>query len=378
VRVETSAVIATFSRAQSFALTSLLWKNPAGGTPELLAGPANDLVTFNDYGSLYTFASESGACGWGEASRTSTQDPTAASVSIARDGDLRVSVVVTSATSNGNATRTARFTNGGAIEFETQVTPAPGTSISARFPLALGFDAATMDAPFGIATRTSIRDAHQPTFHPVGEWIDFTDRALPLGVSLAAPANPAVSFTTTGQVDLIVARDVPFNQQCGATGAPGGTIDTSGPVDVRYTLVPHGALSDPSAVYALVADQNRPLAASLVASGGSAPRVRSLASVDAPTVFVSSIAPAADGNGWMVRLYRPGNVAIATKLTVDLGNIASATLVDASGAALTASPVDAVALSAPTLVDPHTVSINLLRPVETLLLRPAAQAARAP
>ncbi len=371
-RVETDRLTATFSRAKSFAMSSLVWKGTDGGATELLAGPANDLVTFTDEGGLYSFGSESGAsCGWGETARSSSGDPTSATIAFVADSTLQLSVVVTSPLGSGTATRTVRFGNGDAIEFETQLTPPTETSISARFPLALSFDTATMDAPFGIVTRTSIRDAHTPTFHPVGEWIDFTDRARPLSVSLSASANPAVSFSTSGQVDLIIARNVGFDGQCG-TSTGGGSDDTMGAIDVRYTLVPHGPLADPSAVYPLVADAVRPLTAALVQPSGTSGRARSLASVDASNVFVTSVAQASDGKGWLVRLYRPGTIAKQITLTLDLSPIVSVALVDASGAALRSSAVDAEAVPAPTLVNPHTVSLKLVRPVETLLLRPAA------
>jgi hypothetical protein len=271
----------------------------AGGAP-LLAGPANDLVSYRDSGGLWRMGHEFRGGRLLEGARASDR-PAGLSV-CERAGGLELAC--TTSLDGEPIRRLLWLTNDSPLIYgRVEGRAAPGRTVTVRFPSGLAAGWLTMDAAGGVVERPLNR-VYDPTFWPVQRFWHATDTRSGRGLALFLGLPGAVALGEDGRLEAVALRNATGERAWGlvpllATPARGDEREAH-TFDYALLFTAAGDWRENA-----LAQRAQELAAPWQEPGSAALRALagSVAAVDRPDVAVIAAKPAWRGEGIVVRLY---------------------------------------------------------------------------
>ncbi len=295
--------------------------------PELLSGPANDLVAFRDSGGLWRLGHEFNGGTFRLCCRSSQS--TASIAAEERDGLLEVRVDSTLA---GRPMVRWLWLRDDlpVIRMRLVGAAAHRRSITCRFPTYLDHGELTMDVPGGVLQRPLLK-VHDPTFWPASTFAHLVQPGGGRGLAAFLGGPASLSVSPDGVVDLLALRNAPREVAWRvlpipahpASGHDGGTHAFDYAVwftergDYRENGLP--------ALAARVLDEQR----ERPGAPDHAALADDLLRADREDVQVAAAKPADRGRGLIVRLAGQAPAGASANLTCQLGGIRRATLCDA-------------------------------------------------
>lgn len=297
------------------------------GGPELLSGPANDLVAYRDSGGLWRLGHEFAGGTFSECCKASQGPATVEAVE--RDGLLEVRVDCSLAGRPFVRWLWLRE-DSPVIRLRLIGSAAHRRSITCRFPTYLDAGGLTMDVPGGVVQRPLLK-IHDPTFWPAATFAHLVQPLSERGLAAFLGGPACVSVSPGGVVDLLALRNAPREVAWGllpipahpVSGHDGETHTFDYAVwftekgDYRHNRLPRLARR--------VLDEQR----ELPGAPDHAALADQLLSVDRHDVQVAAAKPADRGEGLIVRLHAQAPAGASANLTCSLGGIRVATLCDA-------------------------------------------------
>ncbi len=287
------------------------WDENAGGAivrlqerstgASLLAGVANDLVSYRDSGGLWRMGYEFSGGVWKESARAS-QRPAEIQVR-QRDGGLEIASVCEL---DGETFRRRVWLSDDSplIHFFVEGKAAEGHSVTVRFATGMAAQKLLMDAPGGMVARPPHR-VYDPTFWPLHTFVHFQDSESGRGLAVMQPLPGAVAYGPDGRLELVAMRNATREKIFGWIGIPGNPASghEREPYVCHYALLftPHGDWRE-NHIHRLA----RTIARSPWSDAGEMglwDLADSVVTTDSPDVWVTAVKPAARGEGLMVRLH---------------------------------------------------------------------------
>ncbi len=322
--VETDAYRVELSEHQGGAITSFRLN---GSGEELLAGPANDLVSYRDSGGLWRLGHEFRGGFFVEQARAS-QQPARIKAQVRHDV---LEVRIDSEFDERHFVRRLWMRNNTPVlRMRLEGSARRGRTITCHFSTRLISQALTMDAPGGIVERPAHKLYH-PTFWPARSFAHLRDRQSDIGLAAFLGGPAAIASDAAGGLEWIALRHAPretafhllpiLAHPASGTDPHEGQLDyavwfTAGG-DARSNRLPHHV--------------RRALRAALF--GPNDPDLDDLANsvmlVDRDDVQVTALKPAFRGDAVVVRLasFAPG--AVQVRLSCPCRPIRRAKLCDA-------------------------------------------------
>lgn len=324
---------------------------------ERLAGPANDLVAYEDSGGLWRMGHEFLGGRFRERARASELP---ASISARESGGV-LEVEIRSRLDGLELVRWLWLGGGSpVVRMHVDGAAAARRTITCRFPVRSSARAISMNVPGGVVTRP-LRKLYDPTFWPARS---FAHLDAPEGFGLAAfLGGPAcVGMTAPGVVEWVLLRNAPLERAFGVLPLPAHPASGIGTAEdgVEYAAWITGP-GDHRA-HGLAREVRRSLRAGLTAPRD--PDLDTIASeaitTDHPDVLVSAIKLASRGAGHVVRLrsYRPGE-HLEVRLRCPRRAIRDARLCDARERDLDVAPLPIVDGAALVPIDRAIASVRL-------------------
>ena len=281
---------------------------------ELLAGPSNDLVSFEDSGGLWRMGMEYPGGVFRERSRASQQP---ASLHVRPlPGELSGALEVTSmVVMEGRAFgRRLVVTSGSPALYFQVVGMAPeNRTIVARFETGIDADRLVMDEPGGAIVRP-VQKKFDPTFWPFQTF--FQTPGARRGVVLFR-GRPGAASCRAGRVDMVTHRNALYETAWGFVHFLGNPVRGH---ERAITFLDYGVLftgPEEQPALGLLAEARRILAIGPLAPAAPvlwAAVAARLVEVHPPEVQVLAVKPAARGAGVIVRLYAPGRTGQAVSV----------------------------------------------------------------
>lgn len=295
---------------------------------EVLAGPANDLVSYRDSGGLWRMGHEYRGGTFRELVRAS--DAPARMTVVEREGRLEVSVECELSGRHVERRMWMRR-DSPVIRMQIEGSAPRQRTVTCRFPMLSGARSLTMDVPGGVIERP-MRKLYSPTFWPARSFAHLVDDAgWGLATFLGGPAS--VALTREGVVEWVALRHAPIELAFGFLPMP--AHPASGRED-EATLLDYAVWLTRSGDYRanlLPRRVRHALRAALFAPG--APDLDTLANAkvitDHDDVLVTTLKPAHRGEGVIARLrsYVEDGEALEITLRSDVRTIRAAWLCDA-------------------------------------------------
>jgi hypothetical protein len=264
LQIKTAHYVVELDEAVGGAVVSM---RASDGETYLLKNTSNDLVSYQDSGGLWRMGLEF----WGGIWKKSEQ---------------------------------ARRKDSPVIRCRVEGLAAEGYSVTVRFATSLEASKLTMDTPGGVVTRP-LQRIYDPTFWPVEHFMHFQSDDTGRGLAIIQSMPGAISCQPDGQLELVAMRNATREKIFGLVGIPGNPA--SGYERENYAFE-----------YALLftdngdwRENNIHLMARDVANySWCNPRdsvlydiADSIVTTNSPDIWVTTVKPAARGEGIIVRLY---------------------------------------------------------------------------
>ena len=322
--VETDAYRIELSEQQGGAITSF---RLSGSGEELLAGPANDLVSYRDSGGLWRMGHEFRGGFFVEHARAS-QQPARIKVHVRND------VLEVRIDSEFDERRFVRRLwmrkSAPVLRMRLEGSAQRGRTITCRFPTRLASPGLTMDVPGGIVERPAHK-LYEPTFWPARSFVHLRDGKSDIGLAAFLGGPAAVASDGAGALEWIALRHAPretaFHLLPLLAHPASGTDPREGQLDYAVWFTPQGDARSNRLPHHV----RRALRAALF--GPNEPDLDDLANsvmlVDRDDVQVIALKPAFQGNAVVVRLASFAPAAVEVRLSCPSRPIRKATLCDA-------------------------------------------------
>jgi hypothetical protein len=348
VHVATAHYELTFSRERGGCLTSFVVDGE-----EQLRGVGVDLMAFRDDGGLWRLGHEYAGGSFVEVDRASRR-PAKIDVETFHD---RVSVIISSELGGKPFSRTVTCRAGEPfVHVRVAGVAARRLTVTCRCELLEGASLMEMDTVGGRIERPHTR-VHEPTFWSVPSLVSLVGASRSLHVGFEAPS--AVSFSPTGTLEWIVARNAPKERAYGVLPVLahpiGGTTDEEQTHRAALFVTPAAvvpremrrALED-----AWIPDAELPL------KRWAGARTR----CDDASMTFAAVKRADSGGGIIVRLVATESGGRTVRVGVACGEIFGAALCDARERDLEALPVEKGQAVVPIRARMTTVRLVVVRP----------------
>lgn len=293
-----------------YAITSL--SDRATGM-QLIAGPSDDIVYYEDNGDLWSIGSEPDAAvitGNGIfAQEYALSQTTSSTATVTDNGPLFARVDVQTAGPYGTVSRTYTvYSVLQRIDLSTTIAAPTGTTVAAVFSTTVVDGADRIAIPYGIQ-QEPFQSQYTPSFWPGVEWADLFNPADSSGMAIFDLGSEMWSFDAQGQILLGLVRNPLFTGgSCLDKGICASDNDTH---TLVYAIMPHasGAFFTPEG-YAF----SSPLTTTVTTNHtGTLPASFSLASTGG-NALITAVKLSRDEKGVILRLFRltqdPGPVSV--------------------------------------------------------------------
>lgn len=334
-------------------ITSLT--DSSSGT-RVLSGCGNDLVLYRDSGGLWRMGCEFRGGKFTELGRASASPASL----LAQEEDGALKVTVKSQLGPLWMTRLMWFTaDHPLIWMRTLASLGDYRTLTCSFSTAFDPMVISMDVAGGVAERP-LDKTYSPTFWSAQRFVHYRDRADRGGLALFSAVPATVSGRAGGRIEWVVARNARRERAFGflpVVAFPANGADPSIQVtDYAVCATGPGDWRDNGlhliAPQALTPPWRDPDAARIEALAGRA------VVVDHPDVEVVAVKPAANGSGYVVRLFSWAGGPVTARLDAGPGRIKEASLCDARERDL--GPVDVEEGRAVVRVSGNITSVRLL------------------
>ncbi len=275
-----------------YAMTSLV---DSASSREMLSGPSNDIVYYDDTGDPWEIGSEPAAGGVFQREYALSQ--TTSSYTVTAQGPLFTTISVQTQGPYGTVTRTYTvYTDLRRIDLSTTMSVPDNTTSVAAFSTTITDGIDRMAIPYGIIQRP-FTSLYTPQFWPGVEWVDLLDPAQgDTGMAVFDLGNEMWSFNSAGRILMGLVRNA--FASCSAMGQCSSDPDVHTSV---YALMPHvGGDFFTQDGYAFSA----PLTAVVTSvHTGTLPPAYSLASVT-DNAMITDVKLSMDQRGIVLRLFR--------------------------------------------------------------------------
>jgi len=299
---------------------------PVDYGPELLAGPANDLVGYADSGGLWRMGHE--YRGGKLVERHGARHERATIEVQPRSGELVVHVAGTLA---GQSSRRTLWLSGASPVIPMRLEGVAGRrlTVTCRFPTVLQAEQLTMDVPGGVVDRPR-RKLYEPTFWPARSFAHLQgDNSHGLAVFLGGPASAALR--DDGTLEWMALRNAPRERAFGLVPLPAHPATGTDPErqSFHYAIwfTPPGSFLD-HGLPQLVRRELWPRWHAPQAQG-LASRPEAAVVLDRDDVLLAALKPADRGAGLIARLYALAPGPEQARLSVPARPVRKATLCDA-------------------------------------------------
>ncbi len=293
-----------------YAITSLVDSISAR---QLISGPSNDIVYYEDTGDFWAIGSEPDSAvitNNGLFAREYALSQTSSSVAtITAQGPLFAEIQILTNGPYGQVTRTYTiYSTMRRIDLSTTLSAPTGTTVATLFSTTITNGIDKVAVPYGIE-QMPFQSMYTPSFWPGVEWADLLNPSDNTGVAVFDLGNEMWSFNAEGQILLgLVRNPLITGGSCLDKGVCASDNDTH---TLDYALMSHasGALFTPEG-YAFSA----PLAVAVTTNHtGKLPASYSLASTGS-NALITAVKLSKNSNGTIIRLLRltpdPGAVSI--------------------------------------------------------------------
>jgi hypothetical protein len=322
--VDTDAYHVELDERQGGALTSF---HLVGSTEELLAGPANDLVSYYDSGGLWRLGHEFLGGVFAERARASRRPARISAEEL--HGVLQVRV--DSELEGRPFVRWLWMRQGSPVlRMRLRGSARRRRTITCRFPTRFDAQELTMDVPGGIVLRPAHK-LYRPTFWPARSFVHLRSPASGVGLAAFLGGPAAITSDGAGALEWIALRHAPremaFRVLPIVSHPASGTDPHEGQLDYAVWFTRGGDARDNGLPHHV----RRALRAAMF--GPDEPDLDELANsvvvVDRDDVQVTALKPAFRGEGVVVRLASFAEQAVDVKVSCPSRPFRTATLCDA-------------------------------------------------
>jgi len=294
---------------------------------QVLSGPGNDLLLYEDSGGLWRMGCEFNGGRFRQVARSSWS---AASLKVSEeDGVLRVEVVPRAGPVR--ASRLLWFSSDSPlIWMRTMASPGDYRTLTCRFATAFRPESISMDVAGGVVERP-LHKTFEPTFWSAQSFVHYRDAGGGAGLALFTGIPATVCGRPGGEIEWVVARNAPRERAFGflpLLSHPASGRDRSTQV-IDYAVCATGPGSWLENRLHLLADEALCPAWRNPAKAQLEELARSAVRVDNEDVRVVSVKPASLGEGWIVRLLSYAVGPVTVRLEAFDGSIKRAFLCDA-------------------------------------------------
>jgi len=300
----------------------------------LLEGPSNDLVSYRDGGGLWRMGHEFPGGTWRELGRAS-QKPARLEVSAGEDG-LLVSCTV----ELDGMPLTRRLwlrADSPVLRGQVEGQALDGRTVTVRFATEIETQSLVMDQPGGVLRRP-IEKKYRPTFWPLHSFFFVQAAAEGRGVAFLRGIPGAAAYRPGGAVELVAQRNANQEKAFGRVTFLGMPVNGH---ERRSSVIDYALLFTPSGDWLA----NRLAGASAALNVAYPERARfevwagRLVEIDPPAAQLLAIKPASRGEGWILRLWAPGQAGQRVRLRLRQGEVKKTCLCDARERDLRPLPV---------------------------------------
>ena len=322
---------------------------------QLITGPSNDIVYYDDNGDLWSIGSEPDAAVITKngifAPEYALSQTGSSTATVTAAGPLYTEVQVQTAGPYGLVTRTyTMYSTMPRIDLSTTLAAPAGTTVAAVFSTSIVNGADSLAVPYGIQ-QEPFQSAYTPSFWPGVEWADLFSPGTGAGMALFDLGNEMWSFDAQGDIVLgLVRNPLVIGGSCEDKGLCASDNDTH---TLNYAILEHasGAFFTPEG-YAFSA----PLSAVATTSHtGSLPLSFSLASTGT-NALITAVKESKNNNGIVLRLFRL--TPAPAQVSVDYSGSAGGTVITDSYETPVGKPV----------ITGSTIGVDMTGTITTLFI----------
>ena len=280
---------------------------------QMISGPSNDIVYYNDTGDFWAIGSEPDSAVITNTGLFSPEyalsQTSSSTATVTASGPLYIQVQVQTNGPYGPVTRTyTMYATMPRIDLSTTLSAPTGTTVAAVFSTTIANGADALAVPYGIQ-QEPLQSMYTPSFWPGVEWADLFSPATNAGLAMFDLGNEMWSFDVQGDIILgLVRNPLLTGGSCLDKGVCASDNDTH---TLNYAILQHasGAFFTPEG-YAFSA----PLTTTVTTNhSGSLPLSFSLASTGS-NALITAVKESKNNNGVILRLFRltpnPGQVTV--------------------------------------------------------------------
>ncbi len=292
---------------------AIIYLQDRATSAQMISGPTNDIVYYNDTGDFWAIGSEPDSAvitNNGIFTQEYALSQTTSSIAtVTANGPLFAQIQVQTNGLYGPVTRTYTvYSTMQRIDLSTTLAAPTGTTVAAVFSTTIVNGADNIAVPYGIQ-QEPFQSAYTPSFWPGVEWADLFSPTSNIGMALFDLGNEMWSFDAQGDIILgLVRNPLLAGGSCLDKGVCASDNDTH---TLDYAIMPHasGAFFTPEG-YAFSAQLTT---AVTTAHSGSLPLSFSLASTGS-NALITGVKASKNNNGIILRLFRltpvPGRVTV--------------------------------------------------------------------
>ncbi|MGC8901491.1 MAG: hypothetical protein ACP5OF_08545 [bacterium] len=270
---------------------------------QMISGPSNDIVYYNDTGDLWSIGSEPDSAVIthnGVFSPEYALSQTSSSIAtVTANGPLFAQVQVRTSSPYGTVIRTyTMYSTMKRIDLSTTLSAPTGTTVAAVFSTSIVNGVDNIAVPYGIQ-QEPFQSLYTPSFWPGVEWADLFNPVSNTGVAIFDLGSEMWSFGADGSIILgLVRNPLLTGGSCLDKGLCASDNDVH---TLDYAIMPHvsGAFFTPEG-YAF----SSPLTATVTTNhSGVLPLSFSLAS-SSNNALITAVKESKNGNGVIMRLFK--------------------------------------------------------------------------
>ncbi len=345
--------ILVLGKSAGYAIVSLMDRATSA---EMISGPSNDIVYYNDTGDLWAIGSEPDSAVVthnGVFAPVYALSQTSSSIAtVTASGPLFIQVQVQTSGPYGPVTRTyTMYSTMKRIDLSTTLAAPTGTTVAAVFSTTIADGEDSLAVPYGIQ-HEPLQSMYTPSFWPGVEWADLFSPTSNTGMAIFDLGNEMWSFDAQGDITLGLVRNPLLTG--GSCLDKGVCASDNDPHTLDYAILQHaaGAFFTPEG-YAF----SVPLTTVVTTiHTGSLPLSYSLASTGS-NALITGVKESKNNNGIILRLFRL--TPDPEQVTVDYANAnTGGTVITNSFETPTGRPV----------INGSTIGIDMTRTISTLFI----------